>query len=223
MKAAMLCNNSSLMSPNKHSSVWTYQETRPEGALVVAAGKCGFDFKKLREENPRLAHLPFERIRKRMTTVHFGKHGVTAFVKGSPKETLGLCSDVYYDGTIRRMEDSDRAKILEEFDRMAEKGLRVLAMAMKPLGNGAASYVAEDVEKDLTFIGLAAMFDPPRPEVKKAIEDCKRAGIKVVMITGDYGITALSVGRELDFAANSTRVITGEDLLAMNHRALWRR
>ena len=132
LKAALLCNNSSLTSPNKHSSVWTVSGDPTEGALVVAAGKCGFDSKRLREENPRLAHLPFERIRKRMTTVHGGRHGVTAFVKGSPKETLLLCSDVYYDGTIRRMEDSDRAKILEEFDSMAENGLRVLAMAMKP-------------------------------------------------------------------------------------------
>jgi len=220
LKAALLCNNSSLMRPNEHSSAWTVSGDPTEGALVVAAEKCGFDSKKLREENPRLAHLPFERIRKRMTTVHGGRHGVTAFVKGSPKETLELCPDVYRDGTIRRMEDADRAKILEEFDSMASRGLRVLAMAMKPLDKGEASYTEAEVEKDLTFIGLAAMFDPPRPEVKQAIEDCKRAGIKVVMITGDYGITALSVGREIGLAVDSTRVVTGIELLAMNHRAL---
>ncbi|MBI3753960.1 MAG: cation-transporting P-type ATPase [Deltaproteobacteria bacterium] len=181
------------------------------------------------------AHLAFERIRKRMTTIHEAGNRqeamgnrVLAYVKGAPKETLSLCTNIKKDGKIVELTEQERDEILKQNDVMAGDGLRVLAVAYKEgdwgLGAGGwenrEKYNEEEVEKDLTFIGLAAMFDPPRREVKKAIEECHTAGIRVIVMTGDYGLTAQAIAKEVGIGSDSPKIVTGMEFSKLSHREL---
>src|SRR3990170_4240576 len=221
---------------------WKVSGDPTEGALVVAAEKAGLKLEELKKQNPRIAHLAFERIRKRMTTIHeiptsppFDKGGqgglegsVIAYVKGAPKETLTLCTKIKKAGKVIEFTEKERDEILKQNDVMASEGLRVLAVAYKERGWGLETggwenrkkHTAEEVEKDLTFIGLAAMFDPPRPEVKKAIEECHTAGIRVIVMTGDYGLTAQAIAKEVGIGGSNPKVITGIELSKLSHREL---
>src|SRR3989337_2562150 len=206
MKAAGLCNNAHIYEEvrSQESGVrqWRVSGDPTEGALVVAAEKAGLKLEELKKQNPRIAHLAFERIRKRMTTINEvrsqepGVGRIIAYVKGAPKEALSLCTHIKKSGKIVKVTEQERDEILKQNDLMASRGLRVLAIAYREI-DAKVKYAPEDVEKHLTFIGLAAMFDPPRPEVKKAIEECHTAGIRVIVMTGDYGLTAQSIAREV--------------------------
>src|SRR3990170_2877019 len=213
---------------------WKVSGDPTEGALVVAAEKAGLKLEELKKQNPRIAHLAFERIRKRMTTIHEipndtekGRKGETeilthrfvSFTKGAPKEALSLCTHIKKSGKIVKLTEQERDEILKQNDLMASRGLRVLAIAYREI-DAKAKYAPEDVEKDLTFIGLAAMFDPPRPEVKKAIEECHTAGIRVIVMTGDYGLTAQAIAKEGGIGGDSPKVITGIELSKISHREL---
>src|SRR3972149_2195662 len=221
---------------------WRVSGDPTEGALVVAAEKAGLKLEELKKQNPRIAHLAFERIRKRMTTIHEipndtekGRKGETeilthrfthspthpfvSFTKGAPKEALSLCTHIKKSGKIVKLTEQERDEILKQNDLMASRGLRVLAIAYREI-DAKAKYAPEDVEKDLTFIGLAAMFDPPRPEVKKAIEECHTAGIRVIVMTGDYGLTAQAIAKEVGIGGSNPKVITGIELSKLSHREL---
>ncbi|MBI5588312.1 MAG: HAD-IC family P-type ATPase, partial [Deltaproteobacteria bacterium] len=231
LTVASLCNNATLRPPSEGEDDWTISGDPTEGALLTAAAKAGLKLDELKERYERTAHLPFERIRKRMSTVHdpAGRADADglfappeqgrslAFVKGAPAEVLKLSAGICRDGGAAALEPGEKEEILRQNDRMAAGGLRVLAMAYREV-KSSKSYMAEEVEGGLTFIGLAAMLDPPRPEVKKAIEDCGSAGIKVVMVTGDYGLTAKAIGEQIGLGAD--RVVTGEELNQITHRAL---
>lgn len=217
--AAALCNNA-LLHPPSEGAGWRISGDPTEGALLTAAAKGGVDIGGLKTGYKRAAHLPFERIRKRMTTIHEAKgapagHGV-AFVKGAPKEVLDLCGRVFIEGGVLPIEPL-KEELLTQVDRMASKGLRVLAFATRDI-ELKETYSPGEVERDLTFIGLMAMLDPPRPEVKKAVAECKSAGIKVIMITGDYGLTAKAVADQVGL--QYAMVITGEELNGMTRRRL---
>lgn len=222
--AAALCNNASLHPPAAGSAAWTVSGDPTEGALLTAAAKAGIGLEALNGSHMRKAHLPFERVRKRMSTVHEhrgpGGAGLrrSAFVKGAPKEMLSLCVKAWKDGQETELSGPDRDRILEENDSMASKGLRILAVACRTVPQK-DSYTASEVERELTFIGLIAMLDPPRDEVRKAVEECRTAGIKVIMITGDYGITARAVADETGIAPEG-RVITGEELNSISQGEL---
>jgi len=244
LKAASLCNNAHLIAPLQKgvSGGWSISGDTTEGALVVAAEKAGLKLEELKKQNPRIAHLAFERVRKRMTTIHEipndtekGRKGETeilthrfthspthpfvSFTKGAPKEALSLCTHIKKSGKIVKLTEQERDEILKQNDLMASRGLRVLAIAYREI-DAKAKYAPEDVEKDLTFIGLAAMFDPPRPEVKKAIEECHTAGIRVIVMTGDYGLTAQAIAKEVGIGGDSPKVITGIELSKLSHREL---
>jgi len=226
LTASALCNNANLYPPSSDVPYWRIVGDPTEGALLSLVEKGGLKIEDIRSKNHRVAHLPFERIRKRMTTIHNpptppspargegNREGAKfiAYVKGAPKETLNLCTKIY-------LTDEEREIILKQNDEMAEKGLRILAVACREM-EFQKEYTVEETERDLTFIGLVAMFDPPRNEVRNAVDDCHTAGIRVVMITGDYGITAKTIAGQVGIARKETKVITGEELDRISHREL---
>src|SRR3990172_2502416 len=244
LKAAGLCNNAHIYEEvrSQKSGVrqWKVSGDPTEGALVVAAEKAGLKLEELKKQNPRIAHLAFERIRKRMATIHEikgqGARGkgqetddmVVAYIKGAPKETLTLCTNIKKRGKIIRLTEEEKETILKHNDLMASNGLRVLAVAYREIQSEVRSqesgdktkYNAKEVERELTFLGLIAMFDPPRPEVKQAIEECHTAGIRVIVMTGDYGLTARSIAKDVGIGGNNPKVVTGVELSKLHHREL---
>ncbi len=222
-----LCNNAAIIPP-KDAGEWTITGDPTEAALLCVAVKSGLDLDVLGKNLPRLAHLPFERIRKMMSTVHEVKGKVewmppveaeaVVFVKGAPNEIVRLCKRQWKDGLEVDFDDEAKAGVIKENDDMASTGLRVLGVAYRTIERK-DKYKADEVEAGLTFIGLIAMLDPPRPEVKQAVAECHGAGIRVVMVTGDYGLTAKAIAREVGIARDA-RVITGEELSAMTHAGL---
>ena len=215
-----LCNNSKLIAPNPDNDDktdgakrWTILGDPTEAALKVVARKAGFDLEAEERRNLRTRELPFESRRKRMSTIHrisTNGHSQFAFVKGAPKEVLDLCSRCELDGQAVGMSAALRDGIMEANDQYARDGLRVLALARRDLPGRLPVYDAETVEQDLTFIGLAAMIDPPRPEVAEAVKKCHHAGIHIVMITGDYGLTAESIARRIGIIkGKNPQIITG--------------
>jgi calcium-translocating P-type ATPase len=181
-----------------------------EVALVAAAAVMGVEIEKERRAHELLAPYPFDSFRKRMALVRATDGGATAYVKGAPRETLALCTAVRWSGHTRPLTDELRASIIADHDRMAARGLRVLAVALRPLPHGLVGAPAREVECDLTLLGLIALWDPPRPEVEEAMALCRLAGIRVVMITGDYGLTAQAIGRQIGLRVD--RVVTGEEI-----------
>jgi magnesium-transporting ATPase (P-type) len=215
MNAALLCNNSRLNPPTADRPQWTSLGDQTEAALRVLALKAGLSEQAVAQEYPRIHELPFDAKRKRMSTIHRWAGQEIAFVKGAPREVLQLCTHILIDGEVRELTHAIRAEILAANDDHARRALRVLALAWRelPPRSGAAKYAPESVERDLTFIGLAAMMDPPRPEVAKAIKKFHNAGIRLAMITGDYGLTAESVARRIGLLhTSSPRILTGAEL-----------
>jgi Ca2+-transporting ATPase len=226
LTASALCNNAHLLPPNGDSSRWTILGDPTEAALQVAAIKGGLDLAQEARRAPRLRELPFESRRKRMSTIHRVGNSRVAYVKGAPKEVLDLCTHIRLDGQDRPLEDALRAEVMAANDDYARNGLRVLAVATRTLANGKAGrlpseFTAEAVESGLTLLGLMAMMDPPRPEVTAAVETCNRAGVRIVMITGDYGLTAESIARRIGIVRSEhPRIATGAELETMDDAAL---
>jgi Ca2+-transporting ATPase len=208
LRIGLLCNNAELQF--KEGS-WKILGDPTEGALLVLAAKANLWKDRMRESYPYVAELPFSSERKMMTTIHKTTKGLQAYVKGAPETVLELCNQIQEGKELKNLEKEEREKILGVTRRMAAEGLRVLAFAYKKLEVG--EFTSQEVEKDLIFVGLAGMIDPPRKEVKDAIGLCKQAGIKVVMITGDHKSTALAVAKELGLIEkDSEGVLTGPEL-----------
>ena len=225
--AGALCNTARLLPPNHGSARWTALGDPTEAALLVAALKGGLDIEAESAASPCLRQLPFESQRKRMSTIHRLQDSVVAYVKGAPREMLELCTHIRMDGRNCPLDDDLRAKVLTANDNFSGEGLRVLAIAVRLLpepaikAQAAAEYIPEATEHDLTFLGLAVMMDPPRVEVKMAVEKCHRAGIRIVMITGDYGLTAESIARRIGIVRGGRpRIINGSELEGMDDKAL---
>jgi Ca2+-transporting ATPase len=191
-----------------------------EGAMLTASAKAGLWKEPQEKAYPFVEELPFDSDRKCMTIIRRVGDKVIAYVKGAPDVLLSCCSAIEENGQSRAMNDSDRKRILEINNQLADRALRVLGMAWRVLWDNGQKYEMATVEKDLTFTGLVGMIDPPREEVKAAVAECKQAGIKTVMITGDHKNTAAAVGRELGFFAEQSIAITGEDLEQMSQEQL---
>lgn len=221
LEAAMSCNNARINAPSPEHPTWNSLGDQTEAALKVAAMKAGLDEASVAKEYPRIHELPFDARRKRMTTIHRASAGEVAYVKGAPREVLQLCTNVLANGTTVSMNDAVRAEILAANDEYARRALRVLALAQRDLPSRSGAYAAESVERELTFLGLMAMMDPPRPEVERAVQICRQAGVRIVMITGDYGLTAESMARRLGMITSShPLIVTGAELEQMNDVAL---
>ena len=230
--AASLCNNSRLLPPGPETSHWSILGDPTEAALVVAAQKGKLDLAEEAQHSPRLRELPFESYRKRMSTIHQVSAEISdgkqlAYIKGSPKEVLDLCTKFYQDGQAVRLDETTREKVMTANDEFARKGLRVLAVAMRLLTKDLnlparlSEYTSDLIEQDLTFLGLTVMADPPREEVQAAVGKCNQAGIKIIMITGDYGLTAESIARRIGIIyEDQPRIITGAELDEINDDAL---
>lgn len=227
LRGAALCSNARVLPPNEENIHYTVLGDPTEACLGVVAEKAGLTEDILRGCS-RLRELPFDSTRKRMTTVNklpFSLDGsdTVAFVKGAPKEVLSLCTQQRSAGTLTPMDDDMRQSIMDVNDRYARSGLRVLAVAYRPicqdtnLPRAMGSYTPELVEQELVFIGLVVMADPPRPEVAAAVAECRRASIRIIMITGDYGLTAESIAKRIGIVEGEhPRVITGLELSKMS-------
>lgn len=181
-----------------------------ECALVDFAYSLKLNKNDFSRTEKRVAEAPFDSMRKMMTTFHVAESGYVQYTKGAPDEILKRCSRVYVDGKEIPLTDEKRAEILAANKDMADRALRVLAAGYKRVKElPAQGFKPEDVECDLTFIGLTGMIDPVRPEVKDAIKLCREAGIRPIMITGDHIDTAVAIAKELGIIENSSQAITG--------------
>ncbi len=213
VRAAALANNARLIPPSEDKDTWTILGDPTEAALLVAAEKAGFDHEKELKAYRRVFELPFDSVRKRMTTIHLHKFGRIGYVKGAPKEVLDLSTRIATLDGSREVTAEDREAIVAQNDEFARNGLRVLAMAYREIPDEETDYSPEKTERELVFVGLMAMQDPPRDEVAKAVEECRTAGIKIIMITGDYGLTAESIARRIGIITGpSATIVTGVDL-----------
>jgi len=225
LSAASLCNNARLLPPvhDQGSSRWAVLGDPTEAALQVAALKGGVKPEQEAKRMPRLHELPFEARRKRMSTIHQLQHGRVIYVKGAPQSILALCSQIWQEGQACLLTEMLRCQIMAANDDFARSGLRVLGVAFRLLPDNLTDYQAETVEQKLTFLGLMAMMDPPRSEVSQAVAKCHRAGIRIIMITGDYGLTAESIARRIGIIREQgcqPRIITGADLDDLDEHGL---
>jgi P-type Ca2+ transporter type 2C len=241
LAAGALCNDASLERAEDDRPELVAYGDPTEGALLVAAGHFDIWKSHLETALPRVGEVPFTSERKRMTTLHHlepvsrGEYdeGVqqvqavllgegyryAAFTKGAVDSLMSVCGRVWLDGHIVPMTAEIRERILAANDQLARDGLRVLGAAFKPLRALPETIDIASTEHDLVFTGMFGMIDPPRLEVKDAVERCRSAGIRPVMITGDHPLTALSIAKELELAADE-RILTGADLEKMSIEAL---
>ncbi|MGE5774639.1 MAG: cation-translocating P-type ATPase, partial [Chloroflexota bacterium] len=195
---------------------WNIKGDPTEGALVVAAAKAGLQKGTLDSSYPRVHEFPFSSETKRMTTMHQTSDYLTAYAKGAPEVILDGCEFVMTGEGAQRLDEETRDWISAQAQSMASEALRVLGIASKP------NATLESAERGMTFLGLAGMIDPPRPEAKDAIAICTEAGIRPVMITGDHPVTAEAVARELGLLHDGGRVVTGTELERMSDEQLER-
>jgi magnesium-transporting ATPase (P-type) len=221
LEVAACCNNARINPPSVEHPGWTSLGDQTEAALKVAAMKEGILEEALNRILPRIHEIPFDARRKRMTTIHREVNREIAFIKGAPREVLQLCTKILINDEVVPFTNQLRAEILGANDDYARGALRVLALARRELPPRTGSYTAENVEQDLTFLGLMAMMDPPRPQVEKAIRTCREAKIRIVMITGDYGLTAESLARRVGLLTTPNSIIlTGAELEELSDQAL---
>lgn len=183
-----------------------------EAALVAYALTLDLNKNDLSKSEPRVAEAPFDSMRKMMSTVHAKDGAYIQYTKGAPDEVLKCCTKILKDGKVRDITEADRTEILKKNKEYADRALRVLACSFKELSEIPADQSPEALEKDLVFCGLVGMIDPVRPEVKAAIEECRTAGIRPIMITGDHKDTATAIAMELGIIDNPDAAITGAQL-----------
>jgi len=218
LRIGVLCNDAKLAKDEK----WHIIGDSTEGALIVAAAKAGMWQEKMENAYPRIGEIPFSSERKLMTTIHSTPDGERlAYVKGAPEVVLTRCTYVYKNDKVERLSKRERNKILKTNEKMAEEALRILGMAYRRLPDNLTDFTEENVENDLTFVGLMGMIDPPREEAKEANLLCQTAGIRTIMITGDHKLTAMALARDLGIVKSGS-VLTGAELDKMSDEKLER-
>ncbi len=234
MRSATFCNDAKLIKPEGADEKWKILGDPTEAALLVAARKNGFNWEEEMKKSPRIVELPFDSKRKSMSSIHQKSASVTgkklntvgepdaeektkagtkvAYVKGAPKKIIALCQQISVDGKVQTFSREEKDNVIKKHDELAASGLRILGMAYKILPYDFDDFRPETVEVDMVFLGMMAMQDPPRPEVRGAVEDCHRAGIRIIMITGDYGLTAHSIASEVGIVGSECNIIKGKEL-----------
>lgn len=219
----VVCNNARL-EPDKrrHKGMVTYTllGTPTEGALLAMAAKAGLRQEKVNSEHQRLYEIPFDSQRKRMSVVCKQGKQHRVYCKGASDWLLDNCCSVYWQGRIQPLNAEIKRKILAQQEEMAKKALRVLACAYKDTPSLDWEKQSETLERDLIFLGLVGMSDPPRPETLQAVQHCHRAGIGVVMITGDHRATAEAIARQLAIYRDGDKILTGSELDEMDDETL---
>jgi len=214
-RIAILCNDAGLIETD---GVWTVQGDPTEGALVVLGQKAGFDPEALRKEFPRVAEIPFSSDVKRMSTFHQEPDGVLMYVKGAPESLLPRADKMLTAAGEQDMSAEDREAVQEQAAAMAREALRVLGLAYRRLPE-VPDLESDAADPELVWVGLVGMIDPARPEARQAVKQCHRAGIRVIMVTGDHPITASAVAREVGLIPPGTKshaVITGPEFNKMS-------
>jgi magnesium-transporting ATPase (P-type) len=220
LEIVALCNGAKIEPPSDRNRSWSVIGDPTDGALLVAALKYGQNIDELVINKPTIDILPFSFERKRMSTVHKLNGKVAVYTKGAPRNILDLCSKMYVDGKIEELTPENLQWIEARIHEFANEGLRVIAASYREIPKEEYKK-GEETEKDLIFVGLAAMRDPPRTEVKKAVLEAKQAGIKTVIITGDYGPTAQVIAQEVGIVDSQyCQVIRGVDLENLNDQAV---
>lgn len=209
----MLCNDSRLLEDGQLAGDPT------ETALVDMAFKLDYE-QSIYRENPRVEEVPFDSERKLMTTVNKKNGKYIVYTKGGVDELLKCCNSFLYKGEVRTSINNYAKWIRENNEKMAKDALRVLAFAYKELDHMPSKTEMKTIESDLTFIGMVGMIDPPRIEAKKAVEKCKKAGIKTVMITGDHKVTAVAIAKKLGILKDENEALTGTELEKMTDEEL---
>ncbi|WP_375509370.1 cation-translocating P-type ATPase [uncultured Nostoc sp.] len=237
--ACAICNDSVLQ---KEQGEWAILGDPTEGALLTLAGKAGIEKDQWNSKLPRVAEFPFSSERKRMSVISQVEGVATGdafsrgvdpaianflqsepylmFTKGSPELTLARSTQIHLGNHSAPLTEEQRQKILAENDQMASKGLRVLGFAYKPLAEIPPEGSDETSEQDLVWLGLVGMLDAPRPEVRTAVQECRDAGIRPVMITGDHQLTARAIATDLGIAREGDRLLTGQELQRMSDQEL---
>jgi magnesium-transporting ATPase (P-type) len=214
-----LCSNARLVHLTTPTR-WQEIGDPTEAALLVVAAKARLNVAELQQQLPRIREIPFD-SRRLMMTVGLNWHFSTiwadgspymAFTKGAPLEVLKHCQKILRSGVVQKMTTADYDEITAQNDRLAQQGFRVLGLAARRGGGEILDLSAAELEQNLVFVGLVAMFDPPRPEVPGAIAHCHQAGIKVTMVTGDYGLTAEAIAHQIGLVPDQVRVITGSGM-----------
>lgn len=228
LSGASLCSNARIVPPNEDSDRYTVLGDPTEACLSVVAQKAGIDLERLAQAQPRVRELSFDSRRKRMTTVHQLYEAIDgakriAYIKGAPKEIMELSSMILVDGKKQVMQADMRERIMQANDTYARNGLRVLAIAYRAITKDCgiptalSAYTPELVEQDLVFVGLVVMSDPPRPEVADAVALCHKASIRIIMITGDYGLTAESIAKRIGIVeGDHPRIVSGLELESLS-------
>ena len=204
--AMALCSDANLNDENQAEGEPT------ECALVNFAYSVGLHKADLEKQSPRIDEAPFDSGRKMMSTIHALDGKYVQYTKGGPDVVLSRCTFYYEDGQIRPMTDSKRGEIMAINKAMADKALRVLAVAKRDWPQKPADNTPEFLEQELVFLGLTGMIDPIRPEVKAAVAECRSAGIRTIMITGDHKDTAVAIAKELGIITDADQAITGAEL-----------
>ncbi|MEV5408802.1 cation-transporting P-type ATPase [Thermopolyspora sp. NPDC052614] len=219
--AAALCCDARLLPPEGREG-WRVLGDTTEGALLVAAAKAGLDVAAEQARLPRVGEFPFDSSRKLMSTLHRRDGGIRVCVKGAPQELLARCTHILGpDGGVGELDDAARRRVLEANDAMARSALRVLGVAVRDLDDRDRSPEREEAERGLTLLGLVGMLDPPRPEVIAAVAECRRAGIRIVMVTGDHALTAEAIARRVGIVTGGApRTVTGGELDGMSDAEL---
>lgn len=223
LQACVLCNDATLTQDGDR---WIILGDPTEGALLSLAGKANWEKAKLNQLYPRLAEIPFSSERKRMSVVCpdliegltgvASSHPYTLLMKGSPELILDRCQAVQQAGAALPLQEDMRHQILADNDQMAQKGLRVLGFAYRPLAELPAETDPEAAEQQLVWLGLVGMLDAPRPEVRSAVVQCRQAGIRPIMITGDHQLTARAIATDLGIAGPDDHIVTGTMLEHMD-------
>lgn len=207
---AALDNKATLVPPlDRKKSRWGALGDSTDAALLVLAAKSGIQYKQLLNQKPRVGMIPFDSIRKMMTSVHRDSDGkLTAYVKGAGNEILSKCTTVYWDDHVVPLSDQLTTQIHSEIDALARQAYRVLALAVRNLTSSQQKFDVQSVENTLTFIGLVAIYDPPRHDVPAAVQKAQNAGIRIIMMTGDHELTAEAIARKVGIIASKSYVVT---------------
>lgn len=216
LRIGLLCNESRMV---REEGIYRVDGDPTEGALIVSAVKGGLDEQRERTAFPQAGIIPFESERGFMATLHKTEKGGVIFLKGAPERVLEMC------GTMPSGEHLERERIMATADHFAEDGMRVLGMAYKWVDDMSLvlPFTLGRLGTDLVFSGLQGMIDPPRPEAAEAIQGCKKAGIRVAMVTGDHAVTASAIGRILGLSETKAPAITGKELEVMSDEELYSR
>ena len=219
LEIAALCNGAKVDPPSDRNRSWSVIGDPTDGALLVAALKSSVNIQDALSQKPIEDILPFSFERKRMSTIHVVKNDVYVYTKGAPRNILDLCTKVLVEGKVEELSQENMMVIESRIHEFANQGLRLIAVAYKKVPS--SQYKKEEAEQDLVFVGLAAMRDPPRAEVKEAVLKAQQAGVKTVIITGDYGPTAEAIAKEVGIVAKDCcQVIRGVDLDDLNDQAI---